>query len=113
MQRDELAHRDQICDRKCAVTPALARAEQPNQSAKPQRKCGWIHNQDLLQGKFYRAERDILVAVRDVAKQFIGGPVVPRLPEHIRQCYGECGKAAEPNPFPGKVAALRCQQQPR
>src|SRR6266576_2791166 len=74
----------------------------------------WPDSRSRFAAELHRAERDILVAVRDVAEQFIGGPVVPRLPKQIGQRDGECGKeAAEPNPFPGKVAALRRQQKPR
>src|SRR5438132_9467739 len=92
-QKDEFCECDEINDSDGAVAPAVARSKQPQQTAQPQRKCCGIHQSDLLCDELCRAQRDVFLAVRNVAQQLVCGPVMPRLPENVWQCDPECDKA--------------------
>src|SRR5262249_5179983 len=110
-QNDEFCQRDEINDSDRAVSPAAARYKQPQQTAEPQRKCCGIHQSDLLPDELCWTERDVFVAVCNVAQYLVGGPVMPRLPENVGQCDGKCDQHSKPDPFVSEMAALRGQQQ--
>src|SRR6266576_6718091 len=66
----------------------------------------------LLRDELCRAERDVFIAVTDVAQQLVRGPVMQRLPENVGQRNGKCDHAAEPDIFFREVMALRREHQP-
>ena len=84
VQENELCESDEIGDAKKAVGAAVARGEQPDKPAEPERERGGIHDEDLLAEELQRAEGDVFVAARYIAQELERGPVVADLPDDVR-----------------------------
>ncbi len=85
--------------------------EQPDEAAHPERKRGWVHDEDLLRDELQRAENDVFVAARDVAQELKRGPIVADLPKEVRKREGERYEAAEPDSALREVAAFGGQEE--
>src|SRR5258706_1047926 len=100
----------------------ITRAEQPirlqpggeekgQHTGDPERREDRMYDENLL-GEISRGRKDQVAAVGlDVVHELRKGPVILNIPEKIRKKNEKGERAAEPDPFPGKNAALFGQQQ--
>jgi hypothetical protein len=65
----------------------------------------------LLRHELRGREHDVLIALRDVAQQLPGGPMMADLPNDVWQGQGKCDQSAEPDPFLGEMTALGGKQE--
>src|SRR5262249_46916729 len=84
MQNNEFDEQNQISNSEQSIAAAFVRGEQPQEADYPKRKGCRIHQDNLLRDELCRVQRDVLVAVRDVVQELVGGPVISSLPKNVR-----------------------------
>src|SRR6267378_3954465 len=102
----------------CQITPAEkpirlqpGGEEKDQQTGDPDRREDRVNDKNLL-GEIGRGRKDHVAAVGlDVVHELRKGPVILNIPEKIRKKNQKGERAAEPDPFRRKNAALHGQQQ--